>query len=233
MQQFSNYSLDDLIKAIDFQSMDEREMEWGLYISRLYAANSNWLGAIATTTKLTKDSSFWQRFPEQMIVYFPRPYASQFIAMAKEKDLSPEVLMGLTRQESSFRSDIRSGANAWGLMQLTPPTAKGLVGEAGFASPSAIKIPEDLLVPESNIRLGSTYVKQLNGRYAEDRSKVFAAYNAGIQTVENWVSRRLFEDQLVFIELIPYQETRDYVKGVWRNEMVYRFLLEKVPGLPN
>jgi soluble lytic murein transglycosylase len=76
-------------------------------------------------------------------------------------------------------------------------------------------------------------VKQLNGRYAEDRSKVFAAYNAGIQTVENWVSRRLFEDQLVFIELIPYQETRDYVKGVWRNEMVYRFLLEKVPGLPN
>lgn len=233
LQQFANFAIDDLSRSVDLQRGDERSATWGLYISRLYAANSNWLGAISTTTKLTKDPSFWQKSPEQMIVYFPRPYAQQFISMAKEKNLSAEMLMGLTRQESSFRADIRSGANAWGLMQLTPPTAKRVVAAAGFSDHQSIKIPDALLQPETNIRLGSTFVSELNSRYSDDRSKIFAAYNAGIQTVENWVERRLFDEQLVFIELIPYQETRDYVKGVWRNEMVYRFLFEKAPVLPN
>lgn len=233
IQQFANYSVDDLVKSIDFKSGDERNAVWGLYASRLYAANSNWLGAISVTTKLTKDPAFWQRSPEQMLVYFPRPYATQFQTMAKEKNLNPDMLMGLTRQESSFRPDVRSGANAWGLMQLTPPTARRLVSVAGFADTLAVKIPEWLLDPEHNIRLGSTFVSELSARYSGDRSKMFAAYNAGIQTVENWIERRLFDDPLIFIELIPYQETRDYVKGVWRNELVYKFLSEKAATLPN
>ncbi len=233
LQQFANNAIDDLLKSIDFQSGDRRMAVWGLYASRLYAANSNWLGAISTTTKLTKDPAFWQRSPEQMLVYFPRPYAPSFVKIAKEKNLSAEMLMGLTRQESSFRSDVRSGANAWGLMQLTPPTARRLVSAAGFSDSTAVKIPEWLLDPEHNIRFGSTFVSELNARYSGDRSKMFAAYNAGIQTVENWVERRLFDDQLIFIELIPYQETRDYVKGVWRNELVYKFLAEKAPIVLN
>jgi soluble lytic murein transglycosylase len=143
------------------------------------------------------------------------------------------MLMGISRQESSFRPEVKSAANAWGLMQLTPPTAKRLLSAAGFSDPSVVKIPEDLLKPEWNIRFGATFVRQLEERYSSSRPQMFAAYNAGTQTVENWNERRLFDDPLIFIELIPYQETRDYVKGVWRNEIVYTFLSETTTGMPN
>jgi hypothetical protein len=233
LQKFANEAIDELLQSIDVDHGDPKQMVLGLYASRLYAANANWYGAIATTTKLTKEPRFWQQWPEQFLVYFPRPYAALFGEVGKEKNLDPELMMGLARQESSFRSDVRSGANAFGLMQLTPPTARRLSGSVGKTSANEIKIPEALLKPDLNIRLGAAFISELMLRHQGDRSKVFAAYNAGGQTVENWIERRLFEDNLVFIELIPYQETRDYVKGVWRNEFIYKFLSEKEPLVPN
>ena len=233
LSQFSNYSIEELQKSFESQNGSERAAAWGLYVSRLYAAGGNWLGAISTTSKLSKDPEFWKNRPEQMLVYFPRPYGEYFDSIAREMNLSPEMLMGISRQESSFRPEVKSAANAWGLMQLTPPTAKRLLSAAGFSDPSVVKIPEDLLKPEWNIRFGATFVRQLEERYSSSRPQMFAAYNAGTQTVENWNERRLFDDPLIFIELIPYQETRDYVKGVWRNEIVYSFLSETTSGMPN
>jgi soluble lytic murein transglycosylase len=181
------------------------------------------------TTKLSKDPEFWRKHPEQMLAYFPRPYLDAYRKVASELKLDPNVLMGISRQESSFRVDIKSVANAWGLMQVTPPTARRLLPAAGFPADQSIQIPEALLRPESNIRFGATFVRELMVRNPENQPAIFAAYNAGPLTVENWVARRIFDDPLMFIEMIPYQETRDYVKGVWRNELVYGYLAKEAP----
>jgi soluble lytic murein transglycosylase len=164
-------------------------------------------------------------------VYFPRPYLEDFDRSAKERNLESAMLLAITRQESSFKVDARSPANAWGLMQLTPPTAKRLSKSAGFEDAMSIALPEDLNKPSVNTKIASTFVRELLDTYSGARPATFAAYNAGTQAVEHWVSRRMIEDPLIFIELIPYQETRDYVKSVWRNELVYRWLEEKAANV--
>ena len=225
--QFSGFAIDDLQKSIDISSGDERQLQWTLYISRLYAASQNWLSTISLTTKLTKDPDFWKKKPEQILVYFPRPYLSSYQEIGAQQGVDPNILLGISRQESSFKADIKSGANAWGLMQLTPPTARRLLPAAGFSDPASIKIPEALIRPEVNIRFGAAFVRELDARFLSNRSQMFAAYNAGPQAADNWIARRLVEDPLMFVELIPYSETRDYVKAVWRNESIYNLLDQK------
>ncbi len=229
MTQFAAMALDEVQKSFDPLNGGDREAAWGLYLSRLYGASGNWLGSITVTTKLSKDPEFWRKHPEQMLVYFPRPYVDIYRSVASEFKLDPNVLMGISRQESSFRTDVKSGANAWGLMQVTPPTARRLLPAAGFPADQSVQIPEALLRPDANIRFGATFVRELSASFPQNHAALFAAYNAGPLTVENWVARRIFDDPLIFIEMIPYQETRDYVKGVWRNELVYGYLAKEAP----
>ena len=224
IERFSGMALDELQKSFDSATGGDREAEWGLYVSRLYAASGNWLGAISLTTKLSKNPDFWRQRPEQFLAYFPRPYLPAYKAIGHDMNIDPNVLLGISRQESSFRPDIKSGANAWGVMQLMPFTAKRLLPDAGFPNPASIQLPDELIRPEVNIRLGASLVRELSARFAGSTPQVYAAYNAGTQTVDTWIARRLFDDPLIFIEMIPYQETRDYVKGVWRNQMVYEYI---------
>jgi hypothetical protein len=231
LSNYASATLDDLQKSFDVSSGNDRHATWGLYLSRLYAASGLWLGSISLTTKLSKSPDFWRDHPEQMLAYFPRPYSSIFEAVGKDSGLEPHRLMGIARQESSFRSDARSGANAWGLMQVIPPTARRLIEQSGVSDPASVPLPEALLKPEINVRIGSALVRELSAKYDGQPASIFAAYNAGAQTLEQWLSRRLFADPLVFIEMIPYQETRDYVKGVWRNELVYGFLGQEAATL--
>jgi hypothetical protein len=229
MTQFSAMALEELQKSFDPQNGGDREAAWGIYVSRLYGAAGNWIGSISMTTKLSKDPDFWRKHPEQMLAYFPRPYLDSYRGVANDLKLDPNVLMGISRQESSFRVDIKSGANAWGLMQVTPPTARRLLPAAGFPADQSVQIPDALLRPDANIRFGATFVRELMASHPENHPALFAAYNAGPLTVQNWVARRVFDDPLMFIEMVPYQETRDYVKAVWRNELVYSYLAKEAP----
>jgi soluble lytic murein transglycosylase-like protein len=217
-------AIDELQRSIEPTVGRKKDLEWALYISRLHAAAGNWLGTISLTTKMMKTADFWRERPEQFLIYFPRPYLSIYSGVAKDFDMDRNELLAISRQESSFKADARSGANAWGLMQLMPFTAKRLVKNAKISGKEQIKIPEDLMKPEVNIPLATDYVRELQSRFNNNQAQVYAAYNAGVQTVDSWLARRLFEDRLLFIELIPYQETREYVKGVWRNQKVYDYL---------
>lgn len=217
---FVNTALDEVQKTLDLQATGEKEVGWAIYVSRLYAASGNYLSAIAMTTKISKVPQFWDKRPEQLLVFFPRPYSDIFQRVGVETGSQAETLMGISRQESGFRADIRSGANAYGVMQLTPPTARRMVKETGL---DVGAIPEALTRPEANIRLGASYYKWLIAHYRGSKSSAFASYNAGEQTVDAWQERRNFDDPLIFIELIPYTETRTYVKNVWRNESVYGY----------
>ncbi|MEI6832577.1 MAG: lytic transglycosylase domain-containing protein [bacterium] len=217
-------AIDELQRSIEPSLGRKKDLEWALYISRLHAAAGNWLGTISLTTKMMKTVDFWRERPEQFLLYFPRPYLSIYSSVAEDLDMDRNELLAISRQESSFKADARSGANAWGLMQLMPFTAKRLVKSTKISGKEQIKIPEDLMKPEVNIPLATDYVRELQSRFNKNQAQVYAAYNAGVQTVDSWLARRLFEDRLLFIELIPYQETREYVKGVWRNQKVYDYL---------
>ena len=218
---FSTTALDEVQRSLDMQAVSETELGWALYVSRLYAASGNYLSAIAMTTKLSKAPQFWDKHPEQLLVFFPRPYGEIFQRAALETGSAPETLMAISRQESGFKADVRSAANAYGVMQLTPPTARRMVKESGI---DVGAIPEALTRPEANIRLGSSYFKWLVAHYRGSKSAAFAAYNSGEQTVDAWQERRNFDDPLIFIELMPYTETRTYVKNVWRNESIFAYL---------
>lgn len=192
------------------------------YISRLYFVNGEFLKNIALTTKIAKDSStFWKRRPEQVFVYFPAPYSDIYERSATENAVDKNLLLAVSRQESGFTRDIRSGANAVGLMQLIPPTAKMYASELGMGIDN---IEYKLQNPEFNVRVGSRYLKKLTLQYKGFFPAVFGGYNGGETAMDIWMKRRYHADPLVFVELIPFSETKGYIKNVWRNLVIYNFL---------
>jgi soluble lytic murein transglycosylase len=131
-------------------------------------------------------------------------------------DVDPLLLESIMRQESLFDPEARSPANARGLMQLLPSTAKQVAASSKIAVDA-----EDLTTPAINVKLGATYLRTLLGRYRGDLVKALAAYNGGEAAVDKWERRapQLQTDE--FVENISYRETRNYVKRVLANFQTY------------
>jgi soluble lytic murein transglycosylase len=126
------------------------------------------------------------------------------------------------RQESAFDAEAVSSAGARGLMQLMPSTAKGLA--RGLRLPFS---PEKLDDPHYNMRLGSSYLSDLIADFGGSYVMGLAAYNAGPSRVRAWIRaygdpRAGAIDIIDWIELIPFEETRDYVQRVLENLQIYR-----------
>lgn len=143
---------------------------------------------------------------------FPVRYWKEILTHCKSAD--PILVKALIRQESAFNPTAKSPAKAYGLMQLIYPTAK-LFG---------VKKRQDLFEPEVNIRAGSAFL----GKLIQDFGSVelaLAAYNAGPLLVREWQKRYPTENIDLFVEMIPYSETREYVRLVNRNYKIYQTLL--------
>jgi len=149
---------------------------------------------------------------------YPLPYESPLRRESGKNDLDPAVVAGLIRQESTFQADALSHANAYGLMQLLPKTAKILARQL------RVKYAKDRLYePDYNIQLGTFYFKglvQLTGgpEYA------LAAYNAGEDRIAAWKAERTYSEVPELVESIPFTETREYVQVVLRNAQLYRMI---------
>jgi len=131
------------------------------------------------------------------------------------------------RQESAFDPRAVSSAGALGLTQLMPTTARRVARRAGLPVPDSA----DLLDPGVNVQLGARYLAELLQRYDGSRLAALVAYNAGPTRWRRW--RRLPEhraDAELFVEAIPFAETRRYVKAVLRNELLYRELHDLAPS---
>jgi soluble lytic murein transglycosylase len=133
--------------------------------------------------------------------------------------------MAVARQESAFDPRARSGANALGLMQLLHPTATLVASRIGIAALSIT----DLYDPGVNVELGGHHLARLLARYGNRRPLAAAAYNAGEHRVDRWLRERNGMPMDVWIETIPFRETRDYVKNVLAFTQVYGQLLDR-PG---
>lgn len=157
--------------------------------------------------------SYWQAL-------FPRPYWTELKRDALLNRLDPFMVAALIRQESEFNPGAVSHANAWGLMQLLPPVGRTLARRQRVRRYSVAM----LLVPNINLRLGTRYFRELLDRYNGNVEYALAAYNAGSDRVQDWVSNGNFQDSPEFVESIPFTETREYVQAIVRNATVYRQL---------
>lgn len=161
------------------------------------------------------DSRFQNRTLRDLL--YPWIYQEEIAAQASA--VPQEMIMALIRQESAFDLRARSRVGATGLMQLMYSTARTLDRKIQ---------KKDLLNPEINIRLGTRYFEKLWRNFDGSAIKSLAAYNAGPLRVIEWQRRYPVENELLFAELIPFNETRDYVALVLRNFMIYQQIkLEK------
>jgi len=150
---------------------------------------------------------------------YPTPFRAQVLAKATEVGIDPALVYGLIRQESRFLLDARSAVGASGLMQLMPATARWTAKKVG------IDWRQDLITDRDvNLRLGMSYLKLLVDDFGGSAVLATAAYNAGPGRPRRWREGSKVEPA-AWIESIPFNETRDYVKKVIANSIIYSALL--------
>jgi len=146
------------------------------------------------------------------------------VRRAREINLDPAYVYGLIRQESRFVMDARSHVGASGLMQVMPATARWTarkIGLAGFT-------PDQITDRETNIAIGTGYLKLVLDDFDGSMALAAAAYNAGPSRARNWRNGPVL-DAAIWAENVPFSETRDYVKKVLSNATVYAAVLSGQP----
>jgi soluble lytic murein transglycosylase len=155
---------------------------------------------------------------EVLRVMFPLDHWTLIQKYAAERNLDPYLMASLIAQESTFTADIRSAANAYGLMQLLPATGRLYARRVGLRYSQAL-----LTRPEANVRMGMAFFQDLMERFGEPHLAL-AAYNAGPHRVAEWLPERRGMAQDEFIDDIPFPETQNYVKRILGQAEDYRRL---------
>ncbi|MDH3712715.1 MAG: lytic transglycosylase domain-containing protein [Gammaproteobacteria bacterium] len=140
---------------------------------------------------------------------FPMPFDQHIDAAARIFSVEPALIYGVLRRESAYREDARSRAGALGLMQLMPSTAQGVAKKLGTQVSNG-----DLLRPDVNIRLGTWYFRDMLDRFSDHQVLAAAAYNAGPRRVRKWLPDSGSLPADVWVETLPFKETRGYVQAV-------------------
>jgi soluble lytic murein transglycosylase len=150
---------------------------------------------------------------------YPRPYRALVERETKKNGVPPALVYGVMREESAFDPQAVSRAQAYGLMQLIVPTAKLYGGQLGLPHD-----PASLKRPAVNIALGTRMLSKLEQSFAANPPLIIPAYNAGPGRPRRWLRERPHIDFDVWVELIPFTETRRYTKRVLSSRAVYGFL---------
>ncbi|MCM2679516.1 transglycosylase SLT domain-containing protein [Echinimonas agarilytica] len=154
---------------------------------------------------------------DDVTLRFPLGYEEDFKTFAKMRNVDISLLMAIARRESTFNPRARSPKDARGLMQLMPATAKATAKKIGLR----YKGTESLYQSETNIRLGSAYIKQVLGQFNQNQILAIASYNAGPHRVKRWVNDDTTLPFDVWVETIPFKETRAYVQAVLAYRVIY------------
>lgn len=178
-----------------------------------YAEHRGWYPRLVQTTIA---AGLWDALDWR----FPAAYRDSFVNWGNATGVDPYLLMAITRRESAYNPEALSPAGARGLMQLMPGTATLVSRQVGISDPG----PYGILDPETNIRLGSTYLRDKINRYQGNRLAAAAAYNAGPGRVDQWLASNSVDAFDLFVESIPFRETRDYVQAV----LSYRAIFESL-----
>ena len=210
-------------RAIEFhdrgQIVDGRR-EW-YHVSRLFTREE-----LVAQARLAYDKQWYfpairtisqAQYWDDLDIRFPMAYQSPLTREARNRDLHSSWVFAITRQESAFMVDAKSGVGATGLMQLMPATAKETAKRYGIPMSST----QHLLNPDVNIQLGTAYLSQLYGQFNGNRVLASAAYNGGGGNVRKWLRGADHLPADVWIETIPFDETRQYVQNVLSYSVIY------------
>ncbi len=157
-------------------------------------------------------------------------YPVVFVPEEAKRFVSPEIVLGLSRQESEFNPRAYSSVGARGMMQLMPDTAQITAKKEGLRYSRSALLDD----PVYNMTIGAAHLSHLIDRFDGSLILTFAAYNAGASRADNWIKtygdpRRDGIDPVDWVELIPFSETRNYVQRVLENVQVYRGRLNNAP----
>lgn len=174
---------------------------------------------------------------DDLTLRFPEAFGSIFNAAALRHGVEGNLLRAIARQESAFQAKAKSSAGALGLMQVMPATGKIAVRRGGLrnhlGNDTGQVIKRDLHIPERNIEIGAYHFSWLLSRYDNQRPLAIAAYNAGESRADRWLKAGANTPMDVWIETIPFKETRNYVQNVLAFEVVYRLLNQRPAPILN
>lgn len=196
------------------RKLDEKQK----YIAAQIAYDNSWPYLALRTAAGAKHQ-------DDLELRFPRMYQAYIKKAQKTHKLPPELIYAMIRQESFFHPSAESYAGAKGLMQLMPSTAADMAKKIKLHQP----VTKDLYQPALNIRLGTEYVQYLLDRFDQNIVFAVAAYNAGPGRVDHWLPEKNQATD-VWVESIPYHETREYVKHVTTYMLIYQYLLGQEPS---
>ncbi len=193
--------------------MSDREL---LAAAQFACDRSIWDRCINTSERTKTEIDFEQRFP--------MPFRDAVIQRSQSIGLNPAYVYGLIRQESRFIMDARSGVGASGLMQVMPATARETARYIGMTGFTANQINDR----DTNIIIGTAYLKRALDDFGGSMALAAAAYNAGPGRPRNWRNGPVL-DAAIWAENVPFSETRDYVKKVLSNTTNYAALMTGQP----
>ncbi|TMH73128.1 MAG: lytic transglycosylase domain-containing protein [Betaproteobacteria bacterium] len=191
------------------RGMDDRKL---LAAAELARRNEAWDRAIGTADRTV--------FAHNFSVRYLAPYREVLAEKARSRDLEEPWVLGVVRQESRFITGAKSSAGATGLMQVMRPTAKWVAQRMRMKNFSSSRLHE----PDLNAALGTYYLKHVLNQFDGSPVLAAAAYNAGPTRARLWRGTAPVEGA-IFVETIPFGETRDYVKKVMTNTVYYAAIL--------
>lgn len=203
----------------------QARQEW---LQLLRGSNQNQLESLANYAAQQQwhhfaiEAALQGRMHDVLLWRFPIAFREDFVQAEETSGVDQWLLMAVARRESAFNPDARSHAGALGLMQVMPATASTLARTQGWPRPAQ----DDLLKPLTSLQYGSQYLSQMLERYQNNRVLALAAYNAGPHRADRWLNNSPRPVDL-FIESIPFYETREYVQAV----LTYRVILAHQAGL--
>ena len=226
----------DALRSIGFDASAELELRAAfaatgeprlLLEAAQEAVNAGHIGAAIVTVRQIYPQLEWRPFAqvprEVWLTAYAMPFESSIVARSTTAGVDPMLTAGLIRQESAYDPEAHSHANAFGLMQLLPKTARR------FAKQAKVRYSTPMLFePDYNIHIGTIYFAGLQRNFGSVESAL-AAYNAGEDRVAFWTTGQSYREPAEFVDSIPFTETREYVEIVTRNADIYRKLYGTQP----
>jgi soluble lytic murein transglycosylase len=227
----ANPGLQRALAAIDLGLRSEGVREWN-YSTNMHVPGGMNDRELLAAADLACQHAVWDRCINtsertrsviDMTQRFPMPYRQAVVQRSSEIGLDPAYVYGLIRQESRFVTDARSGVGASGLMQLMPATARWTAKKIGLTDFKAHQIGDR----DTNIALGTGYLKLVLDNFAGSMPMAAAAYNAGPGRPRSWrgSAGSPVLEAAIWAENIPFNETRDYVKKVLANTTLYAAMI--------
>lgn len=213
-QYFKELEIRSLLNFLEQKSIGSIEFDLNLdYVMDLFQEEGDYLSLFKTYYDLISRRNYVIK-ERDLQKLFPRKYEELITRNARK--INPDFVLSIMRQESTFNPRSYSSAGAMGLLQLLPSTAKEHV---------KFKRRQELYEPALNVKAGVKFLERLSRKYDGDLIKILAAYNAGEGNVKRWLDRYLsHEDPFITVEMIPFDETRNYVKLIYRNYFFYNFI---------